>query len=424
MPEKISISNGVDMLYISNKRFHTTLVSFNFYLPISKENVSVYALLTSILTTCSAKYRDFRELNLALNRLYGADISSTVSKVGDKLCLKFKVSTINDEYAFGGEKPISQAVDMLLRLLFEPKVNNVSFEDEDVKREKRMLIEHINGELNDKRLYARKRLTEEMFEGEPYGLYRLGNVADIEQIDGKQLYTAWQNMLSNAVVKINVIGKTLPMGIVENVKKYFCDAIGRKVGELTKTVATAYRDEPKYVTEKLDIAQGKLVIGFTSVFGDDENTADAMVMSDIFGGGPYSLLFNNVREKQSLCYYCSCQSVRNKGYLIVDSGIEAKNSEKALKEILNQLSVLQKGEFTDYEFDASKKGLNDSLMSANDSLGGIDSWYTLRALQKRIFSPEELAKKINNVSKQDVVNAANKVKLNTVYMLLPKEEAL
>ena len=82
---------------------------------------------------------------------------------------------------------------------------------------------------------------------------------------------------------------------------------------------------------------------------------------------------------------------------------------------------MKKGEVGDYEFEASKKGITDSLMAANDSLGGIDSWYTVRALQKRVYSPEELAQMVQNVSREGIVNAANKVQLNTVYMLLPKE---
>ena len=417
MPLTHNITDGVDLLFVSNKKFHTTLVSFNFYLPLEKEKISSYSLLTSILTTCSERYRDYRLLNLELGRLYGADISSNVTKVGDQLCLKFKVSTINEEYAMDGEKPILEAVGMLMELLFAPKISNNAFELEDIKREKRMLIEHINGELNDKRQFARKRLIEEMFEDDVYGLYRLGNVSDIEKVDGAALYAAWQNMINNAVVKINVIGKELPQGIVEELKSKFA----ARNSQIKNTVPTAYRTQPKFVTERFDVAQGKLVMGFTGVFGDDENSVDALVMGDIFGGGPYSLLFNNVREKQSLCYYCSSQSVRSKGYLMVDSGVEADNAQKAYEEILNQLETMKKGEVGDYEFEASKKGITDSLMAANDSLGGIDSWYTVRALQKRVYSPEELAQMVQNVSRDGLVNAANKVQLNTVYMLLPKE---
>ena len=325
MPLTHNITDGVDLLFVSNKKFHTTLVSFNFYLPLEKEKISSYSLLTSILTTCSERYRDYRLLNLELGRLYGADISSNVTKVGDQLCLKFKVSTINEEYAMDGEKPILEAVGMLMELLFAPKISNNAFELEDIKREKRMLIEHINGELNDKRQFARKRLIEEMFEDDVYGLYRLGNVSDIEKVDGAALYAAWQNMINNAVVKINVIGKELPQGIVEELKSKFA----ARNSQIKNTVPTAYRTQPKFVTERFDVAQGKLVMGFTGVFGDDENSVDALVMGDIFGGGPYSLLFNNVREKQSLCYYCSSQSVRSKGYLMVDSGVEADNAQKA-----------------------------------------------------------------------------------------------
>ncbi len=422
MQQIFNVSNGVDVSFIENKRFPTTLVSFNFYLPICKENVSALSLLSSILVTCSEEYSDFRLLNLELSRLYGADISTNTTKVGDNLCVSFKVSTIKDAFAFEGDTPVADAVNLLLKLIFEPKVKNGEFCETDIKREKRILIENINGELNEKRLYAHKRLIEEMFEDSPFALYRLGNVEDISKLDGKTLYKFWQNLLATAKVKINIISEKMPNGILENINKRFAGINRDNLVDCNITVPPALRSEVKYVTERLDIAQGKLVIGFNGPFGNDDDTINAMVMADVFGGGPYSRLFTNVREKQSLCYYCSCRINRTKGYLMVDSGVETANVEKAIKEILNQLEIVKNGDFDDYEFTASKKGLCDSLISANDSLGGIDAWYRLRGLQTNVYSPDELAQKINNITKEDVVNAAKQVSLNTVYMLLPKEE--
>ncbi len=422
MPQKIDIAKGACLNFIPNDRFSTTLASFNFYLPITKERISAFSLLSSILVTCSDEYKDFRLLNLELSRLYGADISSNITKVGDNICVSFKVSTIKDAFAFEGDTPVADAVKLLLKLIFEPKVSGGAFDEADIKRERRMLIENINGELNEKRMYAHKRLIEEMFDNSPYGLYRLGDIDEINKLDGKALYDFWQILLKTATVRINIISEKLPEAVLESIKQRFSTIDRSELADCDITVPPANRDEVKYVTEKLDIAQGKLVMGFNGPYGNDETTVGAMVMADLFGGGPYSRLFTNVREKQSLCYYCACRINRTKGYLMVDSGIEAENLEKAIKEILNQLEIVKNGGFDDYEFIASKKGLCDSLMSANDSLGGIDAWYRLRGLQTNVYSPEELALKIKAISKEDIVDAAKKVTLNTVYMLLPKEE--
>ena len=171
------------------------------------------------------------------------------------------------------------------------------------------------------------------------------------------------------------------------------------------------------------VKQGKLVMGFSAdMWGDDDNTLPLMVMPDIFGGGPYSKLFSNVREKMSLCYYCSASTVRQKGLVTVDSGVEAENADKAKREILNQLDAVKNGEFTDFEYEASLKSIRDSLNSYNDSQVTLDTWYALKANNKNLYSPEEIGEKISAITREDIINAAKGIKLHTVYKLLPKEE--
>jgi predicted Zn-dependent peptidase len=173
----------------------------------------------------------------------------------------------------------------------------------------------------------------------------------------------------------------------------------------------------------MDIAQGKMALGFScDMSGDDSVTAPLNVMSDIFGGGPYSRLFTNVREKMSLCYYCSAAPVRIKGNISVNCGIESENAVKAETEILNQLDIMRRGEFSDFEFESSIKSICDSLSSYNDSQTMLDYWYTIRVINKVQFAPEEYAELISKVTREDVINVANGVHLHTVYSLLPKEE--
>ncbi len=162
-------------------------------------------------------------------------------------------------------------------------------------------------------------------------------------------------------------------------------------------------------------------MGFSSeLYGDDEHTAALTVMCDIFGGGPYSRLFTNVREKMSLCYYCASSSVKAKGLITVDSGVEKENAEKAEKEILNQLSVIQQGDFTDDEFESSIKSIIDSFKSYNDSQGLLDAWYSIKIVKDKLLSPEDAANLILNVTRDDVTAVANGIKLHTVFKLLPK----
>ena len=423
MPDKIvSLQNGVEGLFIQNSRFNTTSISCNFYLPLKKETVADNALLPFILTSQSREYPDFSALNLKLDKLYGARLDASTEKYGDCQLLSMRISVINDRFTFDSDSLVKAACDMLLGLIFEPSVENNAFMYDDVEREKRKAIEHIKGEMAEKRVYAKNRLISEMYKGDAYGISKCGTVSQVEEITGEALYEAWVNMLKSAFVRVQVVGESLP-------NKFF-EAVAEKFNTVCREDITDYRlckpavptNKIKTVFEKMDVQQGKLVLGFTSeMYGDDDVSLPLMIMCDIFGGGPYSRLFTNVREKMSLCYYCSASSVRYKGLLTVDSGVEWQNADKARDEILNQLEIIKKGEFSDFEFESSIKSVCDSLKGYYDSQNSIDLWYALKINNRQLYSPEDIIEKIKAITREDVIYAARGVKLHTVYKLLPKE---
>lgn len=417
------LSEGAEGLFIKNERFNTTSVSFNFYLPLSADTAAAYALLPFILTTCGAEYPDFSVLNFKLSRLYGARLEASAEKLGDFQLLRMRISVINDKYTFDSESLLKRAIDMLLSLIFKPKTENGAFCEEDLSREKRKAIEHIKGEISEKRIYAKNRLIEEMYKGNAYGVPKCGTVEDVEKITGESLYKAWEDMLKKAFVRVQVIGASIPPRLFETVAESFENINRCEITDCKTSEPTAAVQEPKEIIERMAVKQGKLVMGFSSdMCGDDDVSLPLMVTTDIFGGGPYSRLFANVREKMSLCYYCSASAVRQKGLVTVDSGVEAENAEKAQKEILAQLDAVKNGEFTDFEFEASLKSLRDSLNSYNDSQVLLDTWYALKAGNRTLYSPEEIAAKVAEITREDIVNAAKGIKLHTVYKLLPKEE--
>lgn len=418
----IALQDGVEGLFIENQRFNTTSISYNFYLPLKEETVAENALLPFILTSTTKEYPSFSALNFKLNKLYGARLDASTEKYGDCQLLRMTVSVIDDRFTFESDSLVKQASGLLLNLIFNPNVQDGEFLEEDVAREKRKAIEHIKGEIAEKRLYAKNRLISEMYKDTPYGLPKCGTVEMVEKITGKSLYKAWQNMLSTAFVRVHVVGAVLPNRFFEDISQKFetvkrFDITDCKLCKPTKELA-----KPNTVFEKMDVKQGKLVMGFScDMYGDDDLSLPLMVMCDIFGGGPYSRLFSNVREKMSLCYYCSASSVRYKGLLTVDSGVEVKNAQKAQDEILNQLEIIKKGEFSDFEFNSSIKSICDSLNTYNDSQNSLDLWYALKINNQNLYSPEDIAEKIKKITKEDVIYAAKGVKLHTVYKLLPKE---
>ncbi len=416
------LSNGAEGLFVKNDRFNTTLVSFNFYMPLTRKHAAEYALLPFVLTTCSKDYPDFSKLNFKLSKLYGAELSASAEKVGDYQLLKIAVSVIDDKYTLDNESLCDSAMQLLTQLVFEPKIYNNSFYEEDIAREKRKAVEHIKGELSEKRIYAKNRLIEEMYKNDPYGTPKCGTVSDVEKITGESLYNAWRDVLSHAFLRVNVVSRAMPQGLFDGISQKMQNIDRENITDCSASRPTEKADKTNNVTEKMDITQGKLCLGFSSdMYGDDKTTAPLTVMCDIFGGGPYSKLFNNVREKMSLCYYCSAATVKSKGLITVSSGVESENAEKALSAIVDQLDAIKRGEFDDSEFDSSIKNITDSLKSYNDSQGLIDLWYSLKISGDKPLSPEDTIELIANVTRDDVINAAKGVSLHTVYKLLPKE---
>lgn len=417
------LSNAAKGYFIKTERFKTTYISYNFYLPLDRDKIAEFALLPFVLTTCGKEYPDFSKLNFKLNKLYSASLSASAEKVGDYQLLKMSISVIDDKYALDGEELVVKAAELLNSLVFEPSVQNGAFSDEDVRREKRKAIEHIRGEMADKRTYARRRLIEEMYKDDIYGLPKCGTEEQVAAITPESLYKAWRELISRAAICVNVISGVMPQNIFDDIKARL--ALIDRSGAVTvgNSVQTKSIYAAKRVEEEMDVAQGKLVMGFSAEVDPDESrSAPFTVMCDIFGGGPYSRLFANVREKMSLCYYCTASGEKRKGLIIVDSGVEDKNAKKAEVEIIRQLEIIKAGNFTDFEFESSKRSIVNSLQSYGDHQEAIDAWYTVKSASREPISPEEFAQYVLKVDRQSVIDAAKTVKLHTVYTLKPKGE--
>lgn len=419
------LADGAEARFIESRRFNTTLISFHFYLPLSADTLAEDALLPYLLTSCQAEYKTFTELNLKLLKLYGAELSCSVSKSGDFLHTKIGIRVIDSAFALGGEDTVLDATKLLLGIIFEPSLLGESFTVLDLEREKRKTVERIENEINNKRSYARSRHAELMFGDDPYGKFIYGTVSEVEKIDGSAMYKAWQRLLSRSSIILNVVGKECPCGIFEAVSKRLAqfDRSGAVSGKTSMTLPE--RAEPRTFREEMDVTQGKLVMGFSSkMSGSLDKAIPLMLLADIFGGGPYSRLFMNVREQQSLCYYCSAGQRRSKGYLIVDSGVEAENTERAKAAILSELHEIQNGVVEDDRLASSKRSVIDSLSSYNDSAAALDSFYTRDIMCDSVPTPEAAVELVRGVTAEQIIEAARGLKLHTVYELMPKKEVV
>ena len=413
------IAKGVIFSSIKDSRFKTMKISANIFMPLSEETAAVNALLCYMLVRSCKEYPDFTTLSKKLSSLYGADLNGSVSKMGDMQCINISVGGIDDRYTMDGECVSEEYSRLLCETIFNPKVNNNAFYEEDMEQEKRQLLDMIDSEFNDKRTYASQRLIEIMCDSELYGVKRCGTKEQIKALTTEDIYKAWENMLKTAHFEIMFVGDSDSKNACEVIENYF-KGIDRTPVDLSTDVVYSVFDT-KDVTEEMDVAQSKLEIGFRTACAEPEEEAVATrLMCSILGGTAHSKLFNNVREKQSLCYYCASRFFRLKGIMIIESGVETADIEKAKKAILNEVEEMKKGNITDFEIESAKLAVTNSFYGITDTVTGIVNWYSTQIMDASIDTPQEAADKINAVTREQIISAANKLQLDTIFTLKSK----
>ena len=410
------ICKGVKLGYHRTNKFKTTTMSLNIVAPLDSKT-SEKALIIHLLARTTKAHPAVFEMNRALAKLYGAIISPSVTKSGEALVLSLNLVCLDDRFTLDSSPITEECIRLLLSCLFEPDITPDGFRKENVEREKRLLLQKLESEKDDKRIYALGRMFEEMCKDEAYSLNKLGTKEGIEKADGKSLFEEWKKLLFTCPIQINYIGRKSEQEITDIVKPYF-EKLERKsiIDVTTEFLTESYGVNT--VTEKQSVKQGKLVIGYRAgMTYSMDNYAALKVMTAIFGSGTFSKLFMNVREKMSLCYYCSASLINSKGVIAVQSGVETENAKKALDAIDHELDEVRNGNFTDETVEQAKLSLCDTLCSVEDAADEVDSWFKAYCASGEFFTPDEISLLIKKVSREEIVVAASMVTKDTVFIL-------
>ncbi len=419
MPQVRMLADRVRLVSEQTSRFKTGRISVTAALPLD-ENAAANSLLIYLLKRSCKEYPDFSLLNGKLDELYGAAISASVSKSGDAQVLTLSMTCIDDRFALADESIAEQCAQLLANMLFKPNCKSGSFGAENLAMEKRLLIQRIEEELNDKRTYAFNKCISYMCSNEAFGKDKYGTVEEIKNVKMADVYAAWKNMLSTAIFQITVTGGADAEKIADVFEKHFKKIERNPVMPETKFVLRGGHFN-RY-EETFPVNQGKLVIGFRAGMNDSRDNLFAVtVMNDIFGSGTYSKLFMNVREKLSLAYYCWSKLVASKGLVLVEGGIDTDKEKKVSSEIISQLSDLRNGKTDPEVLESSKRSLKERYTLTTPE--GICLWYASQLLQEEILTPEDMISGIETVTMEQVCEAAKKLSIDTIYMLKAQEEA-
>lgn len=418
--KKEDYKNGITFHKINTNKFKTNLFAIFLTTKLDRENVTKNALLTAVLRRGTKNLSSQEEISKALENMYGASFDCGVEKTGDNHVMKFYLESINNEFLPSEENLSKECLEILLDIVFNPYLEDGKFKQEYVDGEKENLKQIIQGKIDNKARYAYDRCVEEMYKNEPYGLYKYGYIEDLDKIDAQNLYEYYLNLIKNVKIDIfvsgdlddKIINELRENKIIENLSERNPNFNINKENKLKPQV-----EEPKTIKESMQINQGKLIIGLDVLDNRKESKYATSVYNVILGGSANSKMFQNVREKASLAYTAGSNYLRQKDNVFIKCGIDIPNFEKALEIIKEQLKQMKEGDFTEEDIENAKTIIDASVGSITESQDSEITYYFSQELSDEVVSIEEYIKKINDVTREQIVEIAKKIQINTIYFL-------
>ena len=412
----LEIGKNVKLTLIPESKFKTNLISVYIQRKLDRNEVTKNALLPGILKSGCNKYKTLGQLTDREEELYGSYLHAGASKRGESQVLGFSILSVNEKYL--DEKILGQCIEFLNEIINNPLVIDGGFNEEYLNIEKEIIKDSIMSIINDKGNYAMKRTNEIMFEGEPYSINGKGYIEDLDTIDRVSLYEHYKEVLKTSPIEIMIEGEFEESEVVELIKEKFQFDRGNII-DIPKEEYYKEVDKVKEVKENMDIAQGKLVMGYRCNvdYLDEEKYYSLLLGSRILGGGADSKLFINVREKESLCYTIYSTIQKSKSTMMVCSGIEAENYERTVELVKEQVQKLKDGDITETEIANAKIAFINSLNSLNDEIGRLSDFYFSQSIAKNKSDLDEIKNMINKSTKEDIVDAVKDIQLDTIYFL-------
>lgn len=414
------IRQGIKLHFIETNKFKTNLMAVFITVPLNRKTVTFNSLLPAVLKRGTATIKTQEEISEKLENMYGASFDCGIEKIGDNHVLKFYLEALNDKFIPKNinKNLFKESIELLLETILNPLTEKSGFKKEYVEAEKNNIKLLIESKIDNKDQYSFNRCIEEMYKDKPYGLYKYGYVEDLSKIDENNLYKYYLDVINTGKIDIFVSGELEEKNVEEIITNNL--NIGklkeREVKNLQSNIMQENKEE-NVVQEKMDISQGKLVLGLDVLESDFNKKFAVSLYNVILGESATSKLFQNVREKASLAYTARSNYIKQKNNIYIKCGIEINNYEKALKIIREQLDEMKQGKFTEEDLENGKKYIISGIQSIQDEQDSEIIYYIGQELSEKQISFEEYIEKINKVTMEDVKNVANKININTIYFL-------
>lgn len=400
---------------INTDKFKTITMKVVFSSPIKKDEITMRNVLSDLLLQSSKNYESRRELTIKAEELYAADIFNNTQRIGNYILTSMNLQVLNDKYTEEGN--FEEAVKFLSEIIFNPDINENAFKEDKldlVLSNVKVALESLKEDATN---YSLLRLMEAYDKESPVSYRMVGYLEDLNKIKTDNLYEYYKNLIEYDYVDIYVVGDFENNTIQEIIKKYFKF---RKVKRIRPSYAIDSRKIRKrrlIAKETIDNNQSKLAIACgISKASNYEINYPLVLANIIFGGGPDSKLFKDVREKNSLCYSIYSYPVKLDNLLVISAGIDKENYSKTLELTTNLLKDMKKGKFTDKDINIAKEYYNTACEEVEESEYKIINEY----LSQEILGVEPLEERVkimNKVTKKEIIKVAKKIEMDTVFLL-------
>ena len=415
MPEQM-IGNGIRYTEICDPKFRSCMLLLRFYMPRDAQTAPVHALLTDQLTASSAAYPGLSALSRRLDALYAADFSGRLMLCGDAAALSFSASWLDDRFALEQEDLTGEMLELVTGCLLKPNLTDGGFSEPEFSLCRQNLLDDIDCERNDKRLYAMQRAAALSFEGEPAALPPFGERQYAEAITPQQAYAVWTQILRTAPIDVVCI---LPSAKpVRAALEAAFSQIPRSPVPAPLQAVSPLREVPQRCEERISMNQSKLVMTykFRGIAPDV-----LRMLNSILGGINNSLLFLNVREARSLCYYCLSSYSLLKGILSIDCGVQSTDLPAAEAAVSEQIALLRRGEFPESMLREAVLDYQGRAAVRENTNSGTAGRIADGQMLGDTRSPDEIAAAFSQITRAQIAEAARQLVPDTVYILRAEE---
>lgn len=419
------IGNAVYLTKITDKHFKTNHITVHFYTDFNDDSGLTradYALAAYLLSDSCWKYPTYSAMSQQLMGLYKSSLSSgtNFSPTGARHTY-LRAGFLDNRFALNGENIESEICSLLSECILHPNAINNMFDGAATELMRGELIDTITSVINDKSDYARENAAKTAFRGEPQQLSANGTREQAENANSETAYTAYRKIIDTAHVEIVCAGSSDFSIAEEEMFQTFFEINRRTEIKFPKTVCSPLKENPEYVSDTLPMMKQAILRMYFKAPELTDRFANKM-LTLILGGLPTSRFFTNIREKKSLCYYCSAISTFERKYMTAYAGVEPQNLKKAEQAILKEISNISEKGVTDEELETANLFVQNSLRSIYDTPESLASWYATQLHNDRILTPEQSSEELRRVTSGRIRAAARQYKLDTVYSLSGGDE--